>query len=114
MPNDLTPLQRSTRDNLKIITAAIYAAIIVIGAFILLPDFWYLWLIILAIAVWRIIALMVPKPTYKCEKCGTIFHWKKKSITMRPKPADLYTDTTTIKCPKCGSTAVHKMQKGEI
>jgi DNA-directed RNA polymerase subunit RPC12/RpoP len=113
MSNDLTPLQRSTRDNLKIITAAIYAAIIVIGAFLLLPDYWYLWLLILAIAAWRIIVLMVPKPAYKCEKCGTIFRWKKKTI-MRPKPADMYTDTTAIKCPKCGSTAVHKVQKGEI
>jgi DNA-directed RNA polymerase subunit RPC12/RpoP len=113
MSQDLTPLQRSAQDNLKIITAAIYAAIIVIGALVLLPDYWYLWLIILGIGVWRIVVLMIPKPAYMCEKCGTIFHWK-KSTTLRPKPSDLYADNTKVRCPKCSSTSVHKMKKDEI
>jgi len=113
MSGEPTPMQRSAQDNMKIIAAAIYAAIIVIGALILLPDYWYLWIIIAAIAAYRIFALMVPKPAYKCEKCGTIFHWKKRSA-LRPKAADLYTDTSTIRCPKCKSTSVHKMQKGEV
>jgi len=113
MSNDLTPLQRSAQDNIKIVTAAVYAAIIVIGALLLLPEYWYLWLIIMAIGVWRIMVLMTPKPAYMCEKCGKIFQWK-KSTTLRPKPSDLYADNKTVRCPKCGSTTVHKLKKDEI
>ncbi len=86
----------------------IYLAIIVLAAGILLPVYWYLWLLIVAIAVFRIAFYYVPPKRYSCSKCGAVFPYRRSSV--RPKPSEVYQDRSKIQCPKCGSTDVVRVK----
>jgi len=110
MPELPESAEESARKKQKMFIAAIYVAIAVIGAILLLPDYWYLWLIILAICVWRIVFLLSPRPRYNCMKCGTTFQEKRKKINLKPSASDLYTEKG-LKCPKCGSEDIAKVGK---
>jgi DNA-directed RNA polymerase subunit RPC12/RpoP len=81
-----------------------YIAIIAAAAVLLLPTYWYLWLIITLIGLIRTASWYVPRTTYLCSKCGKEFSARRGSL-LRPIAADLYSDTAKIKCPKCGSTS---------
>jgi DNA-directed RNA polymerase subunit RPC12/RpoP len=96
---------------LRTVYVVAYVAIIILAAAILLPDYWYLFLIVLVIALLRIALFFVPRKVYRCAKCGTEFTPRKRS-SLRPTTEDLYSDTSKIKCPKCGSTDVALLKKG--
>ena len=96
------------RDKKKLIAAGIYVAIAIFGALLLLPDAWYLWILILAICLYRIFSILSAKPAYRCESCGTVFRARGRRATLRPTAQDLYASQDEPKCPKCGSKTLSK------
>ena len=101
------------RDKRKLIAAGIYVAIAILGALLLLPDAWYLWVVILAICLFRIFSLLSAKPAYRCESCGTVFRVRGRRATLRPTAQDLYSSQEEPKCPKCGSKSLSKTKTRE-
>lgn len=91
---------------LRLIFGLIYIALLVIAAAFLLPDYWYLWLILTLIVLMRLITWMSRKQDYECAKCKTRFSKEKRRFSFAPKPADLYGNEKTLKCPNCGSRDV--------
>jgi len=86
-----------------------YVAIIILAGVILLPDYWYLFLLIAAIALVRIAFYYVPPKRYHCSNCGNEFT-QGKGASLRPSPDQVYHDNAKIKCPKCGSTNVARVK----
>ncbi|MDD1769975.1 MAG: zinc ribbon domain-containing protein [Methanomassiliicoccales archaeon] len=97
--------------SLRTIYLITYVAVIILAAAILLPTYWYLWAIVLAICLLRIAAYLVPRKAYRCSKCGTVFAPRTAS-NLRPNVTDVYEDSSKLKCPKCGSTDVALVKKG--
>jgi DNA-directed RNA polymerase subunit RPC12/RpoP len=91
---------------LRLMFGLIYIAILIIGAVLFLPDYWYLWLIILIVILMRFMSWLSKKQVYECNRCKTRFFWEKRRFTLVPKAADLYGKEAGIKCPKCGSTNI--------
>ncbi|MCX6653357.1 MAG: hypothetical protein NT137_08435 [Methanomassiliicoccales archaeon] len=97
------------RTRLKTTFLIAYIVIIAVAAFLLLPTYWYLWLIITLIGLFRIASWYMPRTTYLCSNCGKEFIARRGS-SLRPA-ADLYSGTTKTKCPKCGSTSWTKVTR---
>ncbi|MEM0449667.1 MAG: hypothetical protein QW520_07605 [Methanomassiliicoccales archaeon] len=108
-------LNRKKSQRSKKIRIFIYVIIIIIGAILLLPEGWYLWVLILAVALFRIYSIAYPRTAFKCNKCGQVFMMRGKkgynSIKMafKVRPEDLY-KADEIKCPNCGSTNYQKIK----
>lgn len=88
---------------------AIYVAIVVIGALLLLPAAWYIFVLILAVALFRIYSLLAPRSALKCSSCGTLFKARGRRRTLHPNVNDLYASDEQ-KCPKCGSRSYTKVK----
>jgi len=80
-----------------------YTAIVIVAGAILLPDYWYLWLIVLAIAAFRVAFYYVPPKQYKCSNCGNVFTKAAAKRSQRLRPSGVYEDRSKMRCPKCGS-----------
>ena len=94
----------------RLIFSLVYIVILVIAAIFLLPDYWYLWLILVLIVLTRFISWSSKKKYYECIKCGTTFSQEKRRFSFVPKASDLYTSEKTIKCPKCGSNSIRMIE----
>jgi DNA-directed RNA polymerase subunit RPC12/RpoP len=92
------------RKRLHLIFGLVYVIILAIAASFLLPDYWYLWLILVAIVLTRLISWSSKKQNYACTSCGATFAQQKRPFSLVPKAADLYESEKTIKCPKCRSS----------
>jgi DNA-directed RNA polymerase subunit RPC12/RpoP len=91
---------------LRLIFSLIYIALIAIAAVFLLPEYWYLWLMLVLIVLMRLITWIPRKQDYECTKCKTRFSKEKRRFSFVPKAADLYVSEKTLKCPNCGSSEV--------
>jgi DNA-directed RNA polymerase subunit RPC12/RpoP len=87
-----------------------YMALLIIAALLLLPDYWYLWLLLALVVLARFISWTSKKKKFRCIKCGTEFIQEKKRFSLTPKAADLYASEKTLKCPKCGSTNIKAIE----
>ena len=88
-----------------------YVCIIILAAAVLLPTYWYLFLLVAVIALVRIAFYFIPSKRYRCSKCGNEFSLASGS-PLRPSPNEVYQDKSKIRCPKCGSTDVARVKKG--
>ena len=98
------------RKQLRLIFGLIYVILLIIAALLLLPDYWYLWLILVAIVLMRLISWSSKKQNYECTSCGTAFTQQKRQFSLVPKAADLYESEKAIKCPKCRSSNVRMIE----
>jgi hypothetical protein len=91
---------------LRLVFGLIYIALLVIAAVFLLPDYWYLWLILALIVLMRLITWISRKQNYECNKCKTVFSKEKRRFSLVPKPADLYGAEKNLRCPNCGGSDI--------
>ena len=97
---------------IRIVFLIAYIVFLAITAYFLLPDYWWLWLLMLALVVYRVVIWVTPKKQLQCRECGTVFPARKSSM-LRPSAADLYEDPNRPRCPKCGSRNVAKVARGK-
>ena len=98
------------RKRLHLVFGLVYVIILAIAAFFLLPDYWHLWLVLVAIVLMRLISWSSKKQNYECTSCGATFIQQKRQFSLVPKAADLYESEKTIKCPKCRSSNVRMIE----
>ena len=101
------------RKRLHLMFGLIYIIILALAAYLLLPDYWYLWLIMALVVLMRVISWTSKKKKYQCSKCKTIFFQEKRSFSLVPKADDLYGSEKSIRCPKCGSGNVVLVEEGK-
>jgi DNA-directed RNA polymerase subunit RPC12/RpoP len=99
------------RKRFRLIFGLAYVALLVLAALFLLPDYWYLWLLMVLVVLSRFISWTSKKKKYKCTKCGTEFIQEKKRFSLTPKAADLYDREKAPKCPKCGSVNIKTIEE---
>ncbi len=98
---------------IRVVFLIAYLIILAITGYFLLPsEFWWLWVLMVALVLYRIITWGTPKKQLQCRDCGTIFPARKTSM-FRPSAADLYEDPNRPRCPKCGSRNVAKVARSK-
>ena len=98
----------------NLITALVYVALLIVSAILLLTtQYWYLWFIIAAVCIFRIVMLLIPRNRYKCEKCQNVFTLAGGRARFMPSAEDLYGTNAkkSPKCPRCGSESVKKVRR---
>jgi len=98
------------RKRLHLIFGLVYVILLIIAALMLIPDYWYLWLILVGIVLMRLISWSSKKQNYECTSCGATFNQQKRPFSLVPKAADLYESEKTLKCPKCGRGSVRMIE----
>lgn len=83
----------------------ILVSIIILGAILLLPTYWYFWGIIVIISVLTLVKWHSDNFAYKCKKCKHKFAISMGLDLISPHGINWQ----YLKCPKC-----HKWSKAEI
>ncbi len=72
-------------------------AVIVISSFFLLPDNWYLWIMIIAGNLALLATWYAKNSAYLCPGCGEVFEVSKFKNFISPNAVN----KKYLKCPKC-------------
>lgn len=88
----------------------VYIVLLAIAAYLFIPDYWYLWFLLVSVVLFRLITWTSKKQKYECTMCGADFSQEKRRISFVPKAADLYEKEKALKCPKCGSSKVKMIE----
>jgi len=92
----------SRKDWVKgIAVIAVYVAAISLGAFLLLPDWWYLWLIGVAGGLVSIVGWHTKSYAYRCRNCGREFEISFLTNLVAPHGIDKEGAWEWLKCPHC-------------
>jgi DNA-directed RNA polymerase subunit RPC12/RpoP len=75
-----------------------YSASIIIVSFLLLPDNWYLWALIITLGTFLIISWHTKTFAYKCRNCSEIFEISVMTNFLGPNAGT----KKYLKCPNCG------------
>ncbi|MFH1630987.1 MAG: hypothetical protein ABIA21_02055 [Candidatus Aenigmatarchaeota archaeon] len=95
---------------------ALYAIFIIVTAFLLIPDFWIIWLLAVFIPVIFFVKLSVILVAYQCKNCNNVFQptvWnyiKGPHGFWRNKKHGWYA-WRYLKCPKCEEYTIAKAVK---
>lgn len=89
-----------------IIYLAIYMIALIIGASLLIPSYWYLWVVIVILGLIILVRWHSESAIYKCTNCGNEF--QVSFITDFTSPQGVGKDKTGeiygwkyLKCPQC-------------
>lgn len=85
----------------------IFFTLIAASSFLLLPDHWYIWLSIVALATFLIIAWHTRNFAYRCPNCATTFEISISTNFLGPNNFD----KKYLKCPHCGKRGWAKILK---
>jgi hypothetical protein len=88
-------LQRDWYGTAEVFFASI--AVIVISAFFLLQDHWYLWIMIIAGSFALLLTLYAKNSAYLCPGCGEVFEVSKFKNFISPNVVN----KKYLKCPRC-------------
>jgi hypothetical protein len=104
------PLSRSEEKELKrsdwiraIAYLLIMIAVIVWGAFLMLPVFWQPWLMVTAVLVYSLVVWHTRHFDYRCSKCQEEFGISVISDLISPQGIGQGGSWKYLKCPKCGT-----------
>ncbi len=78
-----------------------FIAVIVISSVFLLPDRWYLWLMIIAGGLALLVAWHARNFAYLCPGCGEVFEVSKLEDFLSPNGVN----KKYLRCPRCGKRA---------
>jgi hypothetical protein len=87
--------QRDWYETAEVLFASI--AVIVISSFFLLPDHWYLWIMIIAGNLALLVIWYAKNSSYLCPGCGEVFEVSKFKNFISPNAVN----KKYLKCPRC-------------
>lgn len=99
-----------------IVSITVYLAVISVTAFLLLVEYWYLWLIIIFGGLTLLINWHTHSYAYRCRNCGSEFEIPFLANLIAPHGLDKEGAWSWLKCPKCRSrhkTTVIKIIKSK-
>ncbi len=89
-----------------IIYLAIYMVTVITGAILLIPNYWYLWAIIVILGLILLVQWHSKSAVYKCTSCGNEFQVSIITDFLSPQGVSKDKDEKTygwkyLKCPAC-------------
>lgn len=76
----------------------LFIIVIVLSSVLLLPDYWYLWLLVVITGTLMLVIWHTKNFAYRCPKCGEIFEISTMENLLGPNGLN----KKYLKCPKCG------------
>ncbi|MFN2146475.1 MAG: hypothetical protein ACK2T7_14085 [Anaerolineales bacterium] len=97
----------------SIVYILIYVTVIGVGAFLLLPDLWYLWMLIVIAGVVILVSWHRGATAYICPHCGHTFELSFWKDLLAPHGVDKDGGWLYLKCPECGERSKMQVLKRE-
>lgn len=110
----MTEYQDITKKEWKrsLLYIAVLVAIVTVGAFVLLPDYWYGFLILVVVLIFLVVIIVVREQgevVFKCPKCGQEFEISALKSTIAPhgvtKKEGKWFEWKYLECPMCHEKA---------
>lgn len=76
----------------------LFIALIGLFSVLLLPDYWYFWLLIIATGTLLLVIWHTKNFAYRCPACGEVFEVSTLENFLSPSSIN----KKYLKCPKCG------------
>ena len=86
----------------SVVYILIYVIAISVGAFLLLPGLWYVWLLIVLIGLLLLVNWHKSKTAYKCPNCDHVYEISFLTDLFAPHGIDRNGAWLLLKCPNCG------------
>lgn len=76
----------------------LFIAVMILSSILLLPDYWYLWLLEIITGILLLVIWHTKNFAYLCPKCGMVFEVSALENFLGPNGIN----RKYLKCPKCG------------
>lgn len=80
---------------------AIFLALIAAGGILLLPEHWYIYLVLVAVLSFALVRWHAQYFAYRCTKCGTEFQISTFADFISPHGINKHGGWKYLKCPNC-------------
>jgi DNA-directed RNA polymerase subunit RPC12/RpoP len=94
-----------------IIYILLMIGVIIWGAFLMLPSYLSLWLMVTAVLIYSLTVWHTRHFDYRCNKCGNEFGINVIKNIISPQGLDRQGGWKYLKCPKCGEKSRAKVIK---
>jgi DNA-directed RNA polymerase subunit RPC12/RpoP len=94
-----------------IIYLLLYIGVVVWGAFLMLPTYWTLWLMVIAVLSYSLIVWHTRHFDYRCANCSKEFGIGVIRNIISPQGIGSQGSWKYLKCPKCGERTRAKVIK---
>ena len=95
----------------SILYISIYVTLISAGAFYLLPEYWYLWMVLVVAGMLILVNWHQQKTAYRCPKCDHLYEISFLADLTAPHGIDKEGPWLYIKCPSCKQRSKTKVLK---
>ena len=85
----------------------LFIAITALSSVFLLPDYWYLWLLVIIIGILLLVVWHAKNFAYRCPACGEFFEVSTLENFLGPNCLN----KKYLKCPRCGKRGWAKILK---
>lgn len=97
----------------SVVYILIYVIVIGGGAFLLLPDLWYLWALLVLAGLVILVSWHRGATAYTCPHCGHTFELSFWADLLAPHGIDKHGAWLYLRCPECGERSKIKVEKKE-
>ena len=84
-----------------IVYIAVFVALLVIGAILLLPAYWYIWLILVIVGLFFLVRWHAKQFAYRCANCECEFEISTFTDLISPHGVSGKGGWKYLKCPNC-------------
>ncbi len=86
---------------ISILYISLYILVIGVGAFLLIPTYWYLWLILVIFGLFLLVNWHKKSTAYQCPSCGHVYTLSFLTDLVAPHGVDREGAWLLLKCPQC-------------
>ena len=80
---------------------AAFVAVLIVGSVLLLPSYWYLWLILVVGGLFLLVQWHAKNFAYRCPECGHEFEISTFTDFISPQGVSKSGSWKYLKCPNC-------------
>jgi uncharacterized Zn finger protein len=85
----------------SVIHLVIYVLTISVTAFLLLPNYWYIWAIVVLAGMFVLVNWHKQKTAYRCPNCGHIYEISFLTDLVAPHGVNKEGSWLLLRCPNC-------------
>ncbi|HDS44520.1 MAG TPA: zinc ribbon domain-containing protein [Methanomicrobia archaeon] len=91
------------------VSVTLFAAITIIGAILLVPSYWYIWLVLVAVSLLLLLRWHAHTFAYRCANCGHEFELSAFADLISPHGPGNGGGWKYLRCPNC-----HKRSRATV
>lgn len=85
----------------SVVYISIYVIVIGVGAFLLLPKLWYIWLIVVVVGMVILVNWHKQKTAYRCPNCEHLYEISFLTDLFAPHGVNREGGWLLLRCPNC-------------